>query len=83
MIVPAVICISALPITPSGLGVRENLFVLLLSIPALGIFETQALALSLLAYAGSLFWSLAGGLVYLFLKKREHLDEFIQKEELA
>jgi uncharacterized membrane protein YbhN (UPF0104 family) len=28
VIVPIIICISALPITPSGLGVRENLYVL-------------------------------------------------------
>ena len=27
LIVPAIICISALPITPSGIGVRENLYV--------------------------------------------------------
>ena len=28
-----IFCISALPITPSGLGVRENLFVLMLAVP--------------------------------------------------
>ena len=27
LVVPMIICIAALPITPSGLGVRENLFV--------------------------------------------------------
>jgi uncharacterized protein (TIRG00374 family) len=71
--VPMIICISALPITPSGLGVRENLFVLMLS--AIGIPGTSALSLSLLAYAGSLFWSLVGGLVYATLKERHHLAE--------
>ena len=74
-IVPMIICISALPITPSGLGVRENLFVLMLAAPAFGAPETAALSLSLLAYAGSLFWSLVGGVVYLTLRERHHLAE--------
>jgi hypothetical protein len=74
-IVPTVICIAALPITPSGLGVRENLFVQMLATEMLHVPPTLALSLSLLAYAGSLFWSLVGGLVYLTLKRRHHLQE--------
>ena len=77
-IVPIVICIAALPITPSGLGVRESLFVILLSAPGIGVAQTPALSISLLAFAGSLFWSLTGGVVYVFLRHREHLDEFTQ-----
>ncbi len=76
--VPMIICISALPITPSGLGVRENLFVFMLAESSLGVPDTAALSLSLLAYAGSLFWSLVGGLVYSMFKERHHLA----KEEL-
>ena len=80
--VPMIICISALPITPSGLGVRENLFVLMLS--SIGVPETSALSLSLLAYAGSLFWSLVGGIVYAMLKERHHLAEKeLEQEELS
>ena len=79
LIVPMIICISAIPITPSGLGVRENLFVLLLTGPALGVPATSALSLSLLAFAGSLFWSLVGGLVYMAMKDRPRL----QKEGLT
>ena len=75
VIVPVIICISALPITPSGLGVRENLFVFTLAESSIGVPETSALSLSLLAYAGSLFWSLAGGLVYATLKEKHHLAE--------
>jgi len=75
VVVPIVICISALPITPSGLGVRENLYVLLLADVAIGVPATSALSLSLLAYAGSLCWSLLGGLVYLSLKDAHHLKE--------
>jgi uncharacterized membrane protein YbhN (UPF0104 family) len=69
--VPVVICISALPITPNGLGVRENLFVQMLAV--IGVDPTSALSLSLLAYAGSLCWSLVGGAVYLALKDKHHL----------
>ena len=71
-VVPMVICIAALPITPSGLGVRENLFLLMLNNPATA---TTSLSLSLLAYAGSLFWSVVGGFVYLLLKDKHHLAE--------
>jgi uncharacterized membrane protein YbhN (UPF0104 family) len=70
-LVPMSICISALPITPSGLGVRETLFVMLLGGDP--TIATTALSLAILAYAGSLFWSLAGGGVYLTLKDRHHL----------
>lgn len=75
LVVPMVICISALPIAPSGLGVRENMFVQLLAAQAIGVAATPALSLSLLAYAGSLFWSLVGGVVYLMFKHQHHLAE--------
>ena len=71
--VPIVICISALPVTPNGLGVRENLFVQMLAV--IGVDPTSALSLSLLAYAGSLIWSLVGGVVYLALKDKRQLTE--------
>jgi hypothetical protein len=80
LIVPMVICISTIPITPSGLGVRENLYVWLLGVPALGVPATAALSLSLLAYAGSLFWSLVGGVVYVILREPEHLAEMTKPE---
>ena len=81
-IVPGIICISAIPITPSGLGVRENLFVFLLASPQFGIPNTQALTLSLLTYAGSLIWSLVGGVVYLSFRDKHHLIEEAETTEL-
>jgi len=75
VIVPIVICISAIPVTLGGLGVRENLYVFMLASPAINVPGTSALSLSLLAYAGSLFWSLVGGLVYLMYKEKHHLQE--------
>ena len=76
MIVPAIICISALPITPSGIGIRENLYVSLLSSTAIGIAEKSALSLSILAFAGSLLWSLVGGGVYFFFRSQKTLDRY-------
>lgn len=80
LVVPVVICISALPISPSGLGVRENLFVHLLAAPAIGVPATSALSLSLLAYAMSLAWSVIGGLAYMTFKDRRQLREVTQDE---
>lgn len=82
-IVPAIICIAALPITPSGLGVRENLYVAILAAAPFFVAETSALTISLLAFAGSLAWSLIGGVVYLFLKDREHLEEVTSGQRLT
>lgn len=75
VIVPTIVCLAALPVTPSGLGVRENLYVLMLTVPEIGVDATRALAVSLLAYAGSLIWSMIGGVVYAFRKDRDHLPE--------
>ena len=75
MVVPTVICIAAVPIFPGGLGVRESLLVYLLSVPAIHADATKSLSLSLLAYAGSLFWSLVGGVVYAAFKHKHHLGE--------
>jgi uncharacterized protein (TIRG00374 family) len=73
VIVPVIFCISALPITPNGLGVRENLFVMMLNV--VGVPKTAALSVSLLASAQGLFWSLLGGLIYMGVREKEHLGE--------
>jgi hypothetical protein len=76
VIVPVIFCISALPITPNGLGVRENLFVLMLAV--IKVPKTAALSVSLIASAQGLFWSLVGGLIYMGLREKEHLGEVAQ-----
>jgi uncharacterized protein (TIRG00374 family) len=73
LIVPIILCIASLPITPNGLGVRENLFVIMLA--AIFVSNTAALSLSLLASAEGIFWSLIGGVVYMGLREKEHLSE--------
>jgi glycosyltransferase 2 family protein len=80
-IVPIISCFIVLPISPSGLGVRENLFVYMLISPLIADTEAQALALSLLCFAGSLFWSLIGGIVYATFKDRHHLDEITHESD--
>lgn len=74
-VVPMITCMVVLPLTPSGLGVRENLFVLMLAVPLIGVEHTAALSLSLLCTAGSLCWSVVGGLIYAGLRRKHHLDE--------
>lgn len=69
LIVPAVICVSALPVTPNGLGVRDNLYLYLLSLPEIGINPDTAVAISLVAYAASLVWSALGGILYVFMRR--------------
>ncbi|MGN6385747.1 MAG: hypothetical protein ACTHMT_05850, partial [Verrucomicrobiota bacterium] len=75
VIVPIVTCISTLPITPSGLGVRENLYVLFLAASSIKIPYAQALLISLIGFGTSLFWSIIGGFIYMTVKDREHLVE--------
>jgi uncharacterized membrane protein YbhN (UPF0104 family) len=75
LIVPTVICVAALPITPSGLGLRENAVVQLLAAPSIGADATDALSLSLLAWAGSVFWGVIGGILYSMFKEKHHLAE--------
>ena len=83
VIVPIITCLSALPITPSGLGVRENLYVQMLATPEINVGATQALSLSLLAYACNLAWSVVGGIVYLSLKDAHQLAEIGRPEAAA
>ncbi len=78
-----VVCVSALPVTPSGLGVRENLFVWLLAVPAFQLRPGLALSLSLLGYTVNLAWSALGGVVYLLMPERAKLAAAGRGEESA
>lgn len=62
-IIPIIISISALPITPGGLGIREGLAVTMLG--ALNVSASQALPFSLMLYFISAAFSLIGGLIFL------------------
>ena len=61
---PVISVLMAVPITPGSLGVREGLFVSLFR--AVMVEGPQAIVLSLMVYAGGVFWSAVGGVIYLF-----------------
>lgn len=61
---PVVDAISALPVSVSGIGVRENLFKTLLNDLA-GVSESDAVKTSLLGFSCSALWAMAGGLCLL------------------
>jgi glycosyltransferase 2 family protein len=67
VMVPAINCIAAVPITINGLGVREGLFVA--GFAAGGVPNEKALLLSLLSFAVSLAFSVVGGVVYLLFER--------------
>lgn len=69
MVLPLIICIQLLHLTPNGIGVREVTFVYLLG-HFLGISSAQAIAISLWDYVLAFFYIIAGGALYLL--KREH-----------
>ncbi|VVM04952.1 hypothetical protein MAMC_00323 [Methylacidimicrobium cyclopophantes] len=54
--------LDAIPISISGLGVREGLLVLFFQ--PLGLTSAQAVTFSLFFFGTTLFWSFAGGIVY-------------------
>ena len=62
-VIPLIISIAAIPITPGGLGVREGLVVTMLG--ALNVSAHQSLPLSLMIYLISVVFSLIGGFIFL------------------
>jgi uncharacterized membrane protein YbhN (UPF0104 family) len=63
-VMPVVDTVAALPISVSGLGVRERTFDFLLS-RLTGIETSEAVAASLIGFLFNLFWGLIGGLAIL------------------
>ncbi len=61
-VIPMIMSMSAIPITPGGLGIREGLSVALLG--AMDVNSAHALSMSLMVYALTLLWSLIGGLIF-------------------
>ena len=61
---PIITVLMSAPLTPGSLGVREALFVSLFR--AVFVSKTDAIMMSLMVYAGGVFWSVVGGMVYLF-----------------
>jgi uncharacterized protein (TIRG00374 family) len=64
---PIINTVSAVPISISGFGVREGMYVTMLG--EAGVAKASALALSLLGYLVSLIWSVIGGAFFLTHRK--------------
>jgi len=61
---PVIDGIAAIPLTPGGLGTRDYSTKVLMGLPEFGVPATRSVPLSLLLYLTTMFWSLAGGIVY-------------------
>lgn len=83
-VIPLIISIAAIPITPGGLGIREGLAVTMLG--ALNVSAHQALPLSLMIYFIAVALSLIGGFIFLgYTAGAGHTvhDEIIELEDEA
>ena len=81
-VIPIIVSLAALPITPGGLGIREGLAVAMLS--ALNVSAHQALPLSLMMYFIAVALSLIGGFIFLgYTAGAGHTvhDEIVELEE--
>ncbi len=79
LMVPAIMCIAAIPITISGLGLREALFVAAFGVG--GVSQDKALLLSLLTFATMLIYSVVGGVIYLFFERTHPSAKEIEAQE--
>ncbi len=69
VVLPIVLLISAIPLTPNGLGIQEGAFFYFLTL--LGATPEEALGVGLVLRAKSYVLALIGGLVFLGLKKNQ------------
>ena len=64
---PIINSVTAVPITISGFGVREGMYIKMFH--EVGVAEPVALVMSLLGYLAALFWSIVGGGFFLTHRK--------------
>lgn len=64
---PIINSVTAVPITISGFGVREGMYIKMFH--EVGVPEAVALVMSLLGYLATLFWSIVGGAFFLTHRK--------------
>lgn len=67
IVMPILICIQLIPLTPNGIGVREFSYIYLLQ--PFGVTEAQAVAFSLWDYILTFSYGIIGGILYLLKKK--------------
>ena len=66
IVMPILICIQLLPLTPNGIGVREFTYIYLLK--GLGVSQGMAVAFSVWDYVLTFAYGIIGGLLYLLKK---------------
>ncbi len=71
-LVPLIMCVSAIPITPGGWGVREHFAVSLF--PTVGVEGNAAFGVSVLFGVITLAWSLIGGIPYVLHRSEIPVD---------
>lgn len=86
--IPVIETVSALPITPGGLGTREKLFDDMLTKLCVdrngdGLTEGVAPAISMLGYICIAFWGVVGGFFYMFYRPSKTEREAIRQETNA
>ena len=69
VVVPLVLIVSAIPLTPGGIGIQEGAFVFLLQ--RVGATSEQALAVALLLRAKSIVLGMIGGIVWFGLREKK------------
>lgn len=67
IVMPILICIQLIPLTPGGIGVREFSYIYLLK--PFGVTEAQAVAFSVWDYILTFSYGIIGGILYLLKKK--------------
>jgi hypothetical protein len=77
-VLPIVLTIASLPISLSGLGVREGLLQTTLS-TLYGTSGAVAVLISLTGFLLMMFWGLIGGIVYLFYRPSHRVDTGIKE----
>jgi len=75
---PIINSVTAIPVTVSGFGVREGMYQVMFG--EVGVTASQAIALSLLGYIVTLFWSMVGAIFYLMHRKEIPTANAIAKE---
>jgi uncharacterized protein (TIRG00374 family) len=76
---PIINSVTAVPITISGFGVREGMYIKMFR--EVGVQEPVALVMSLLGYLAALFWSIVGGVFFLTHRKELPPTDQMGKDE--
>jgi uncharacterized membrane protein YbhN (UPF0104 family) len=69
VVVPLILLVGAVPVSPQGLGIQEGAFVFFLQ--AAGASSAQALAVALVLRAKSYALALVGGVLWLGVRNQE------------